>query len=121
MTISNRNLRAKYVLVRGDTFDESLELQDSEGEPISGWTWRFTVRASIPDTTTSDDTDALISKSGTFSDGKSNLLITSEETNIDPGEYFFDYQLTKPEGNIHSTFYGNFIVEGDITRDTGES
>jgi hypothetical protein len=112
-----RNIRANYRIVRGDTFKETLELVDADAEYITDeWTWKFTVRDSLPETIEDNDTNAEISKSGTFSDGTSILTLDPEDTNIDAGEYYFDYQLTKPDGDVHSTFYGYFIVEEDITR-----
>lgn len=117
-----RTFRSKYIVTRGDTFEEPLELKDSDGNLITtNWTWKFTIRSDIPDQTINNDDDAVISKSGTFSDGESTLTISSTETNIASGTYYFDYQLTKPNGNIHSTLYGYFIVESDITRETRES
>jgi hypothetical protein len=112
-----RSQRANYRVNRGDTFEETLYLEDEDGETITTeWTWRFTVRSSIPSTSTTDDTDATISETGTFSNGTSTLTISSDDMDIDAGEYYFDFQLTKPDGTIHSTFYGDFIVESDITR-----
>ena len=114
-----RSFRSKYIVNRSDTFEEPLELKDANGELITDtWTWRFTVRDSLPDTNVTNDTNAIISKSGTFIDGKDILTVDSSETNLDPDTYYFDYQLTKPDGNIHSTLYGYFIVESDITRES---
>ncbi|MFW6172433.1 MAG: hypothetical protein ACOC5T_01695 [Elusimicrobiota bacterium] len=114
-----RSSRPAYRIVRGDTFEEQLELVDNEGEKITDeWTWRFTVRKTLPDTDVTDDTDedVLISKSGTFTNGEDTLEVSPEDTDIEPGEYYFDYQLKKPNGSVYSTFYGDFIVEYDITR-----
>jgi hypothetical protein len=108
--------RPNYEIIRGDTFNETLELLDEDGEYITEeWSWKFTVRDSLPDTSTTDDTDAKISKSGTFTSGTGTLTLTSDDTDLDPGEYYFDYELSV-DGEIHSTFYGIFTINYDITR-----
>lgn len=112
-----RSLRHKYIVNRGDSFIEPLELVDENGDFITDeWTWRFTVRKELPETDTTNDDDAEISKSGTFTDGKDTLNIDSSETELDPKTYYFDYQLKKPDGSIHSTKYGYFVIEEDVTR-----
>ena len=114
-----RSFRSKYIVNRSDTFEEPLELKDENGDLITDeWTWRFTVRDSLPDTNVTDDTNAIISESGTFTNGTDTLTVSSTDTNIDTGTYYFDYQLKKPDGNVHSTLYGYFIVESDITRES---
>lgn len=117
-----RTIRPKYLTIRGDTFVEELQLKDADGDLITdaGWTWRFTVRTSVPATSVVDDDDATISKSGSFTDGLATLTVPSTDMEIDAGEYLFDYQIRSPDGELNSTVYGDFIVDGDITRDTGD-
>jgi hypothetical protein len=108
--------RPNYEINRGDTFEETLELKDDDGEYITEeYTWKFTVRDSLPATSTTDDTDAKISKSGTFTDGTSTLTLTSTDTDLDPREYYFDYELSI-DGKKYSTFYGFLTINYDITR-----
>lgn len=88
---------------------------------ITGWDVRFTVRKDIPSTATRNDNNALISKSAVIEDGTTGIAIftiTSEETNINEGAYWYDIQCTKPDGTIKSIPKGKYIVDSDITRDT---
>lgn len=108
---------------RGDSFVRTLSISDGDGDLIdcSGWTIYFTVRSSVPDTSEVNNAAALISKefSGT-ADGDFTFTLESEDTDIDPGTYLFDFQVEKDDGKIHSTRQGSFIVEGDITRGPSE-
>jgi hypothetical protein len=106
---------------RQDTYSKTVNLKDEDGNLIdaSGWTIYFTVRDFVADTSISVDTDALISTSFAGSaSGIHTLTLTSSETNICPGNYFYDFQVKKTDGTISSPSKGNFIIKGDITRTT---
>ncbi len=105
-------------LKRGDTYIRTIKLY-SEDELIdcTGWTIYFTIRETIPPTSTSDDTGAVISKTITGeSTGIHTLTLTSDETAIDAKKYIFEFQIKKADGSIHSTESGIFIIQSDITR-----
>lgn len=104
---------------RGDSYIKPLNIVDCEGELIdaSGWTIYFTVRSSIPPTSTDDDTDAVIAKTIAGSaTGQHTLTLTSSDTDIDPEEYVFEVQIKKADNTISSSETGAFVIQADITR-----
>lgn len=111
-------------VIRGDTDSFTITFRDANGNPIdiTGYTVWFTVRSSVPKTSTTDNTDAVISvKNTNHSDptnGQTLIAITSSDTEIDPKTYFYDIQYKKPDGTVHSTGYFKYIVSADITRGT---
>jgi len=104
---------------RSDTYERTINIRDEDGVLINctGWTIYFTVRTSVPATSVVDDSGASISKSiAGVSSGIHTLTLTPTDTDIDVATYFFDIQVKKDDGSIHSIRAGSFIVEGDITR-----
>ncbi len=104
---------------RGDSLVESVDIMDCEGNLIdcTGWTIYFTVRSSVPPTSDSDDNDAIISKTiDGSSTGQHTLTLTKEDTNIDPGNYLFDFQANPSANEVDSTETGVFVIQADITR-----
>ena len=108
---------------RNDTRDIPITFEAGELD-ITGYTIWFTVREDIPDTSTSDDTDALIAikqlpaELTDPTNGTTTITLSSSDTNIDVGKYKYDIQYETATGEIHSTDIGMFVVEGDITRST---
>lgn len=104
---------------RGDTYSRTVNIIDSAGDPInaSGWTIYFTVRKIPASNSSTSDTDAVINKTvaGDVS-GIQTLTVTSTETNISPGNYFYDIQIKKSDNTISSSSASSFVVNGDITR-----
>ena len=92
---------------------------------ICGWDIRFTVRSSIPSTSTTSDNNAIIHKTAEILDAEKGIayfVITNEDTNIEPGEYWYDIQYIRPanchgEMKVKSLPKGRYIVISDITRD----
>ena len=106
---------------RGDTYVRTINLKDSAGDLIdaTGYTIYFTVRKYVADKSSSSDTDALISETvaGDVS-GIQTLTVSSTDTNIIPGNYFYDIQIKKSDDTISSSSSAIFIINGDITRAT---
>lgn len=109
------------IINRQDTYTRTINLIDSNGDPIdaTGWTIYFTVRTTASVTSITDDTSAVITKTvaGDIS-GIQNLTLTSTQTDIDPGTYKYDIQIKKSDDTISSSTPAIFIVNGDITRTT---
>jgi len=117
MTLKDREV------VREDTDTFSITFATRNGTPINitGYTIWFTVRSTIPATTITDDTDAIISKQAVLTSpalGVATVSVTSDDTNIDVGSYFYDIQYKKPDDSIYSSGAYNYIVKADITRST---
>ncbi len=109
----------EIIINRGDTYSKTFNFLDSDLNlfDATGWTAYFTVRKNKPNTSTSSDNDALISKTipGTLS-GATTFLLTSDDTNIESGEYFYDFQVNSPSDTVESTMSKGFIIRADITR-----
>jgi len=106
---------------RGDTYSRTINLKDSAGDAIdaTGYTIYFTVRKHTASTSSSSDTDALIYKTvAGDASGIHTLTVSSTETNIEPGSYFYDIQIKKSDNTISSSSVSSFVVNGDITRAT---
>ena len=106
---------------RGDTYSRTINLKDSAGDLIdaTNYTIYFTVRKNIVSTSSSSDTDALISETiAGDASGVHTLTVTAAETNIEPGSYFYDIQIKKSDDTISSSSASSFVVNGDITRAT---
>ena len=82
---------------------------------ISGFTPTFTVKTSISDA----DDDAVISKSGTVTDGAGGeftISLTNTDTDIDPADYVWDVQITNGSTIVATLDKGTFTVKYDVTR-----
>jgi hypothetical protein len=109
----------KITINRGDTYSRTINLKDSAGSFIDATDWLlyFTVRKNITANSSNADADAVISKtisgSGT---GIHTMVISSTQTNISPGNYFYDIQIKKSDNTIISSSASSFVVNGDVTR-----
>ena len=106
---------------RQDTYVRSIILKDSNNNFINatGYTIYFTVTATVPDTSTTDDTGAVIAKQiAGDSSGIHTLTLTEDDTDLDPETYLYDFQIKNAAGKIESTVRADFIISGDITRST---
>lgn len=104
-------------VIRGDDSDFELTFTDVDGEVIdlTGGTVFFTVKDNKGDT----DAEAVITTEiDTFEapeTGICTLSLSSTETDITTGDYWYDIQLKDSLGRISSTYAGKFIVSKDIT------
>ncbi len=106
---------------RQDTYSRNIILKDSNNNFIdaTGWIIYFTVRTSVPDTSVTDDTGAVIAKQITGSStGIHTLTLTDTDTDIAPATYLYDFQIKNASDEIESTETSDFIISGDITRST---
>ncbi len=107
--------------VRGDTFSRKIGL--SGGLLASGFeeVW-FTVRATLPTSDETDDTDAL--SSGTLTGGEISVTGSSEWTidiispNWGVGRLYYDVQVRSGSGQIFTITKGTLRVFDDVTRST---
>ena len=108
------------ILYRGDTKTITVTLKDNEGDPvdITGDTIYFTIKTSIDDVV--DDSTALVKKDiTTHSDptnGVSVIQLSPTDTNIKPGNYFFDIQIKRVSGQVITLINDKIRVLGDVTR-----
>lgn len=115
------NYNVPLELVRGD--DETIEITftDENGAPINitGYTVMFTLRANINKTS---DTDALLQKNVTSHTnavgGISAIGLSNSDTNITPGEYYYDVQYKDTSNKIKTVVIGTCTVIQDVTKRT---
>lgn len=112
---------AKIEVIRGDTRTITATFVDSDGTALdlTGGKVFFTVNANREP---ADDTAASVQKTITSFDnpttGVQTITLTSSDTNIDPGTYFYDCQFVSSGGVVTSLKRSTFVVVGDITRRT---
>lgn len=110
-------------VIRGDTRRVTCTFLESDGvTPISlvGGTVYFTVNASSDP---ADDTSVSFQRTATDATpftspalGSHTFTLTHNNTNIDPGTYWYDSQLVDSTGAYLSSYRGKFIVQSDTTR-----
>ncbi len=112
---------SKIEVIRGDTRTISATFTDSSGDALdlTGGTVFFTVNSN---NSPSDDSSASIEKDITsFSaptSGVATFTLSSTDTNITPGNYWYDCQFVSPSGVVTSLKKQKFVVTSDITRRT---
>lgn len=108
-------------VIRGDTRRVSCTFLDDDGVTpldLTGGTVYFTVNS---DEDPDNDTTAVIQKSASsgFTDalnGNHIFTLTHTNTNITPGDYWYDAEFVDSTGAYLSSFRGPFEVQSDITR-----
>jgi hypothetical protein len=104
---------------RGDTVSYAMTFTtNSVAMDITGATIWFTLKKSRNDT----DAQAVLQKELTsHSDpthGITTMSLTSTDTNIPCGRYFYDFQVKTLSGNIFTFLSGTVDVLEDVTRST---
>lgn len=103
--------------IRRDTVTLTITFTDQDGTPIdlTGSTVFFTLKEKPTD----PDSEALIATSWTVhSDptaGVTSVTLSTSQTDIDPGSYYYDFQIRDGGGAIQSTKKGTLVVLQDIT------
>lgn len=107
-------------VIRGDTRTVNVTFLDSDGTTpinLAGGTVYFTVNS---DDDPSSDSTAVIQKTATsFTDaanGQHTFTLTHSDTDITPGNYYYDTQFVDSVGGYLSSYRGKFIVQADTTR-----
>jgi len=110
---------SKITVIRGDDVTLNATFKDENGTAINitGYTVFFTVKSDLTATT---DTGALISKTVTGhsspTTGQTTVSLTSTDTNLAEGNYYYDFQTKDGSNKISSTDRGTFVVKTDVTR-----
>lgn len=109
--------KADVFIIRGDTASIGFTFS---GVDLTGATVFFTAKPTISNS--ADDSDAVISVEVTDHDdptnGETTIPLTSSDTNVAPGEYFYDIQIKAADGTITSIPVRKMEIFGDITRRT---
>lgn len=108
-------------IIRGDDKYYNLTFTDGTGSAIdiTNWTIYFTVKSNLSDT---DDSNALIQKDVSShtdpTNGKTRVHLTHGDTDLTKGDYYYDIQVKKDNGDIITVVNGIFEVAYDVTRRT---
>jgi hypothetical protein len=107
-------------IIRGDNHNIVVTFLEDDGSTainLTGGTVFFTVSANDVPT---DDTDALITKSVTSHttplSGITTIALLPADTDVTPGEYWYDVQFVDQDDNVVSKKRDKFTIIGDITR-----
>ena len=108
-------------IIRGDSYEIPIKVLDASNQPINitgATVWLTVSKTSNPST----DDNAVIQKSTTShsnpTQGESSITLTSNDTEIAIGRYWYDTQVVDSLGNVTSASKARFIVVSDITRST---
>lgn len=107
-------------VIRGDTRRVNLQFLESDGTTpinLAGGTAYFTVNTSSDPA--SDNTAAIQKTATSFTDaanGEHTFTLTHSDTDITPGDYWYDAQFKDSVGGYLSSYRGKFIIQSDITR-----
>lgn len=108
----------KLEVTRGDDKPLTLTFTDINGTPINitGYTVFFTVKKDYA----LADAQANISKTVTShtnpTSGATTVNLTHDDTDITPGNYYYDVQVKDTSNKITTILVDDFIVQPDVTR-----
>lgn len=107
--------RADIFLLRGDSATINFTLTNTD---LSGSTVFFTAKPALTDD--ADDTTAVITKETTShtnpTAGETAIILTPEDTDVEPGTYYYDIQVVIDVNTIISIPARKLIVYADVTR-----
>jgi len=110
----------KLKIIRGDTKVYNLHFLYANGTDvdITGWKLYFTIKLRVDDT----DDQAILKKDITThidpTHGKTTIVLSSTETALLRGNYFYDIQMKKVDNTIQTFMLDGLEVVADITRRT---
>lgn len=99
------------VMTQGDTFEENILVEDSEGNAVdlTGYTFRSQIRR------TADN--VLVAEFAITSDSESvTRSLNSGITSSLSGNYVHDFQWIDPQGRTKTLLSGDFEIEPEVTR-----
>jgi len=107
-------------IFRGDSREYLLTFTRDDGSaiPITDWKIYFTVKKNYRD----DDTAAVIKKDVSVhydpENGKTKISLLPVDTEVIPGNYFYDIQAKRAVNDIITVLAGKIEIKSDVTRRT---
>ena len=104
---------------RGDDFTMDLTIRDNEGFRVD--LTNCTVFFTIKENKTDSDDEAILATDdggGGNNEGETKIEISSTESDIDPGTYYYDFQLVDSNNKVATLLSGTVEVLHDITKRT---
>lgn len=98
-------------MTQGDTFVESLLMEDGDGDAIdlSGYVFKSQLRRTA-------DNGLVAEFAITVAGSTVTRTLTSSVTSGLDGTYVHDFQWTDPQGRVRTLLSGQFEVEPEVTR-----
>lgn len=110
-------LKPDITLIRGDSASILFTL---EGQDLTGTTIFFTAKPALTNDT-GDETAVITIETTSHSNptaGETVIVLTPADTNVAPGEYFYDIQVKRDSNTITSIRARKLEVVADVTRRT---
>ena len=109
----------KQTIIKRDSISFKLTVKDECGAviDITGYTIYFTVK-SLANISSGDNTATIQKIVTSHTDpthGITHIALTSSDTNVTAGEYYYDIQMKTDTGAISSCVQGKFEILQDIT------
>lgn len=107
--------------IRGDSLEHPFVFTEN-GSPVdlTGVVARFTIKRQ-DQLYQGDDDEVVVQKVlENVDDPETGILylaIANTELAVRPGIYFYDLQVTRPNGSVKSSPSGRFIITGDVTEE----
>lgn len=103
---------------RGDTIPDKVVVKDTDGNVvnIAGYTFLLTVAS---EKEPADDTTEEFQVVGSITDAANGVVEfapTALQTDITPGVYYYDVQMTTPAGRIGTILKDKYTILQDITK-----
>lgn len=109
----------KLQLIKRDSSTIKVTAKDECGAviDITGYTIYFTVKSltniSSPDTTAT--IQKIVTSHTDPEQGITHIALSSSDTNVDAGDYYYDIQIKTPTGAVSSCVSGKIEILQDIT------
>lgn len=118
----NEIIQQDFVIVRRDTPTISItQIKDVDGNVVTslaGYIAKFTMKS---DPTVADSAADVGPITGDIDGGTIDFTTDTDDTNVEPGSYYYDVQISKTEGEIlidkQTIALGKCIVYQDTTHD----
>ncbi len=107
-------------MYRGDSYPIVITISDSStgsAIDITGYSFKLTVNSDQNPTSTANQqftVDGVLDADPTT--GKVSFTPTTTDTDITPGNYFYDIEMTDASGNVKTIAKSSFTISQDITK-----
>ena len=110
---------AAITIPKGTTYAITFTYKrDGVAADLTGATVYFTIKSAEFDSD-ADDSDALIKKDVTVhtdaESGETEITLSPTDTNVVPGDYFYDIKVKEADGDVYKAVEGKVKVDGSPT------
>lgn len=102
---------------RRDTFEVNINFTDADGNDFVFTT--HTAKMEVRTALANDGGTVLVTLNSpseiVMTTGRVQLIKDKANMDIDPGDYFYDLQITYPDATVRTWVQGAFVVTDDVT------